>query len=317
VNRVRKLEGHTDTVLCLQFDSKRVATGSSDRSIRLWDIRSGRCFHTLFGHQGGVRCIRFDDKYIVSGSWDTTVMVWDVINFHLITTIVEHTDCISALEITHKHLITASHDTHICVFAKHTWTLLKRLLQHTAPVSSLCLVSATQFLSGSHDKLLFLWEMEELTLQQRFEGLKSPCVCVNVCGSLIAAGSTDGSIMFWDVTTGDVQACIAAHNTTVNGLCFVGSRFYTCGDEVIKEWDLMTCACLRSLRGHSDTVYCIRASSKRVVSGSGDGSARIWDMASKLQQVGRNYDELNKNIIPTQVLNEHQYKKLAKSTANT
>lgn len=51
VNRVRKLEGHQDAVLCLQFDSKRVVTGSSDRTVRLWDTRSGRCFRTLVGHQ--------------------------------------------------------------------------------------------------------------------------------------------------------------------------------------------------------------------------------------------------------------------------
>ena len=85
--------------------------------------------------------------------------------------------------------------------------------------------------------------------------------------------------------------------------------FYAGGD-IIKEWDLSTCACLRALRGHTGPVHCIRASSKRVVSGSADGTTRIWDMASKLQQVGKDYDELNKNIIPAQVLNEHQYKKL-------
>ena len=47
-----------------------MVSGSSDNSIRIWDIEHGTCLRTLEGHEELVRCIRFDNKRIVSGAYD-------------------------------------------------------------------------------------------------------------------------------------------------------------------------------------------------------------------------------------------------------
>lgn len=85
-----------DAILCLQFDSRRLITGSADRTIRVWDVRSGRSVHKLKGHKGGVRCLQFDDEKIVSGSWDMTVMIWDIVKFNRIKVLYGHSGCVSS-----------------------------------------------------------------------------------------------------------------------------------------------------------------------------------------------------------------------------
>jgi WD40 repeat protein len=60
-------------------DGRRIATGSEDRTVRLWDAASGQEVLTLKGHTDIVRCVGFsnDGCRLVSGGWDHTVRVWD------------------------------------------------------------------------------------------------------------------------------------------------------------------------------------------------------------------------------------------------
>jgi WD40 repeat protein len=62
--------GHKRGIACLQYRDKIVVSGSSDNTIRIWDIECGACLRILEGHDELVRCIRFDSKRIVSGAYD-------------------------------------------------------------------------------------------------------------------------------------------------------------------------------------------------------------------------------------------------------
>jgi WD40 repeat protein len=75
------LLGHTHQVECLACspDGRRLATGSEDRTIKLWDTTTGEEVFTLRGHTAGVLCVAFspDGRRIASGGWEWTVRVWD------------------------------------------------------------------------------------------------------------------------------------------------------------------------------------------------------------------------------------------------
>jgi len=312
VKRVRKLEGHSDAVLCIQFGSKRIMTGSSDRTVRLWDARSGRNFRKIEGHQGGVRCLQFDQNYIITGSWDTTIMIWHAIHYSLVHTITEHKGCVSCMELTSKMLVTGSHDATICIFEKDTWNLFATLKAHEAPVSCLLVLTEEEhLLSGSYDRSILLWNIFEKSILRRFSPHSGHVNCLKLSGKLLAAGSSDGTLTFWDFISTNKEGVIKAHNGSLNAVCFIGAKFITGGsDHLIKEWDLATCTCLRSLNGHKGAVLCLRASNKRILSGSADGTARLWDFVCSLQQIGGPYDDMNKIIIKSQVVNENQFKKM-------
>ncbi|KAG6380155.1 hypothetical protein JVT61DRAFT_8244 [Boletus reticuloceps] len=89
--RVLRIDGHRDSVYCLDFDSSRIISGSRDRTIKIWCIKTGKCVASFEGHTGSVLCLKFERDwdlgsdgvcrgFMVSGSSDCTVCVWDLVS---------------------------------------------------------------------------------------------------------------------------------------------------------------------------------------------------------------------------------------------
>ena len=59
-------------------DGRRVASGSDDKTAKLWNVNTGECVRTLEGHSDWVRSVSFspDGTRVASGSFDTTVRIW-------------------------------------------------------------------------------------------------------------------------------------------------------------------------------------------------------------------------------------------------
>jgi WD40 repeat protein len=68
---------HARSVSSLQFDERRIVSGSPDWSVRVWDRITGRCVEALEEHMRGVFCVRFDRQKLVTGGGDRLVKVWD------------------------------------------------------------------------------------------------------------------------------------------------------------------------------------------------------------------------------------------------
>ena len=64
--------------LCGQFDGVHIVSGSLDTSIRVWDVETGNCLHTLVGHQSLTSGMELKDNILVSGNADSTIKVWDI-----------------------------------------------------------------------------------------------------------------------------------------------------------------------------------------------------------------------------------------------
>ncbi|XP_027041127.1 ribosome assembly protein 4-like isoform X3 [Pocillopora damicornis] len=313
VRRVRRLQGHMDAIFCLQFDKRRIITGSADRTIRMWDVRSGRSIHKLKGHKGGVRCLQFDDEKIVSGSWDMTIMVWHIVKFHRLKVLYGHSGCVSCLQFKGKILVSGSHDRTLRIWDTDTWECESEIEGHEGAVTCLQL-NGDYLVSGSIDRTLKLWDIKTRACLHTFEGHKDAVLAVTVLGNLIISGSADGMIMFWNLETGFCEAAIQGHEGPVHSLDYNGHQhfFSSGGDNLLKEWDLSTCTCLRSLQGHKGPVFCVKAVPHRVVSCSADGFTRIWDLNSLPEGKGLSKAiAVQENVItPTKVVENSLEKSL-------
>lgn len=75
-------QGHELTVLAVTVspNSNLVATGSRDKSAKLWELSTGREVRSFLGHEGTVNCIDFspDGKLMITSSADKTAKIWEV-----------------------------------------------------------------------------------------------------------------------------------------------------------------------------------------------------------------------------------------------
>ena len=77
------LQGHSESVtsVCFSPDGRYLASGSGDKTLRIWDVKAGRMVgEPLMGHSDQVMSVCFspDGRYLASGSHDKTMRIWDV-----------------------------------------------------------------------------------------------------------------------------------------------------------------------------------------------------------------------------------------------
>ena len=72
------LKGHRDVInaIALSNDGQYLATASKDKTVKLWDLASGKEIATLTGHNQEVRAVAFRDGYLVSGDTEGKMKIW-------------------------------------------------------------------------------------------------------------------------------------------------------------------------------------------------------------------------------------------------
>ena len=141
-----------------------LASGSSDRTIRLWDITTGELRKTLSRHTSSVESVCFspDGLTLASGSQDNTIRLWDVITGALQKTFTGHTNGVLSTSFSPdgSTLASGSQDNTIRLWDITTGELRRTLTGHTNGVLSVSFSGDGRALaSGSSDGLVFLWNI--------------------------------------------------------------------------------------------------------------------------------------------------------------
>ncbi|KAK6605138.1 vegetative incompatibility protein het-e-1 [Botrytis cinerea] len=296
---IQTLEGHSGSVNSIAFsaDSRLLASGSGDHTIKIWDPATGTLQQTLEGHNDWVRSIAFsaDSKLLASGSRDHTIKIWDAATGTLQQTLEGHSDWVRSIAFSadSKLLASGSGDHTVKIWDATTGTLQQTLEGHNDWVRSIAFSADSKLLaSGSRDHTIKIWDATTGTLQQTLEGHSGSVnsIAFSADSKLLASGSGNHTIKIWDAATGTLQQTLEGHNDWVRSIAFsADSKLLASGsrDHTIKIWDAATGTLHQTLEGHSGSVYSIAfsADSKLLASGSGDHTVKIWDAATgTLQQ---------------------------------
>ena len=146
-------------------------------------------------------------------------------------------------------------------------------------------------LSGSADKSIAVWDLEQKKLAHRFNDAHTDIVTFIVTSSakkLVAAStSLDRTIAFWDLINMKSEGKIAsAHTTDIHALAMTtnGEFLISSGDEIIAVWNTSTKNIHhRFLDAHFSSIYCLAVTpdNQYIASGSADGTIKVWNLRSK------------------------------------
>ena len=78
----------------ISSDNKTIISASADKTIKIWDRKSGKVLNTFMGHNGSVNSLAFssNERMIVSGSNDKTIKIWNKENGKLYNMFLGHKD---------------------------------------------------------------------------------------------------------------------------------------------------------------------------------------------------------------------------------
>jgi WD40 repeat protein len=199
-----RLEDHDGPVTALAvLPDGRLASGSSDNTIRLWDPHSGQALARLEGHGLGVTALAVSpDGRLASASYDKTIRLWDLAASQELARLEGHGDWVRALAVLPDgRLALGSSDNTIRLWG--SCQALARLEGHGLGVTALGVLPDGRLASCSDDRTIRLWDVRSGRALARLEGHSGWIRALAVLpDGRLASGSDDKIIRLWDPRSG-------------------------------------------------------------------------------------------------------------------
>jgi WD40 repeat protein len=259
--RMATLPGHDDYVTsCLVTSSGQLVSASRDQSVRVWDLATGKCIHTLqqtgvtpstgarrTEEQGWINTLALmpDGRHVLAAAGDGSFFRWDLGSGRCVQHFGAGQGRVDACAILHdgRYVLCGMADGSIVVWDLAREQRVLSFQAHEAAVSAIAVTADGQrILSASYDRSIRLWDVggqERLGSQEGHEAPVIACAMTSD-GRIAVSASEDGTLKVWEVATG---------------------------------------ACRATLAGHADlvTACAISSDGRRVLSGARDGSVRVWN----------------------------------------
>ncbi|KAG0041642.1 hypothetical protein BGZ83_001517, partial [Gryganskiella cystojenkinii] len=290
--KIHTVHGHTDRVYSVAYSpsSQQIASGSSDKTVRLWNAQTGAPGPILSGHTGIVYSVTYSPsgQQIASGSRDWTVRLWDAQTGapgHILSGHIGVTRSVTYSPSGHQ-IASGSEDMTVRLWDAQTGVPGPVLSGHTGSVRSVTYSpSGLQIASGSEDSTVRLWDAQTGALAHILSGHTTWVYSVSYSpsGQQIASGSEDKTVRLWDAQTGVPGPILSGHTATVRSVIYSPSGHQIASgsyDNTVRLWDSQTSASRPILNCHTDTVNSVTysPSGQQIASGSDDHTARLWDV---------------------------------------
>src|SRR5579883_562236 len=249
--------GHTGRVNTVAWapDGERIASGSDDKTVQIWDAVTGEKISICTGHAKQVNAVAWspDGSRVVSGSSDAKAQVWDPAAGNKIIT-----------------------------------------YYHAGGVNTVKWSPNKQFIaSAGESQEVQIWDSIQGFRVLSFRGRSHTVTDLSWSpnGVFLASAGNDSEIQIWNTSFGQKVLSYTNHSNWVNALCYSpdGTGLASASDDRSVQvtllapgrnlFSLQEPKSIFTLRGHSGKVFAVAWSpdGKYIVSGSLDGTVKIWD----------------------------------------
>jgi WD40 repeat protein len=292
---LRTLEGHSQFVkgVAISPNGRHAISASLDKTLRVWDLETGRILRILEGHSHAVNGVAIspDGQSAVSACEDKTLKVWNLESGCILCTLEGHFAPVTSVAIAPNggRVLSASEDNTLKVWDLEAGRELLTLKGHTLSVYAVATTpDGRRAISASRDQTLKVWDLATGRILRTLEGHSSSVqgVAVTPDGRRAVSASWDQTLKVWDLDTGRALRTLCGHSSRVTSVAIAPDGRHAVsasGDNTLKVWDLESSHALRTLEGHSSLVtgVTMSPSGSRAVSASHDMTLKVWDLEGR------------------------------------
>lgn len=299
------LSGHDGGVARSAYspDGTRIVTASFDKTVRIWDARTGIELRVLSGHTRPVQSAAYsaDGTRIVTAAADGTARVWDAMTGTQIRVLHDSEATregigpgnsgsgfsMAAFSPDNSRIVAAVRGG-AWIWDARTGTRLAVLTGHSDLVNSASYSpDGSRIVTASDDRTARVWDAHTgaqlLVLSGHGDSVASAAFAPD--GRHIVTASNDNTARTWDASTGRTLRILSGHVGFVWGAVYSpdGTTVATIGtDKTARLWDAGSGAQIRVLPGHVGILYSAAFSpdGSHLLTTSLDRTARIWELGS-------------------------------------
>ena len=283
------LTGHKNLIYSVAFSPNEeiLASGSDDKTIKLWRVQDGQEIITLTGHNNSIYTVAFspDGEILASSSHDKTIKLWRMKDGQEIRTLVGHNNSVygAAFSPDGDVIASSSWDRTVKIWRVKDGQEIRTLSSHINLVYCVAFSPDGETIaSSSWDRTIKIWRVKDGKLIRTLTGHTDCVRCVSFSpnGEFLASGSHDNTIKIWWAKDWQEVLTIAGHSWYVDSLAFSPDSevLASSSNQTIKLWRVKDGQELGNILGHTNSVYSVNFSPEGefLASGSSDKSIKIW-----------------------------------------
>jgi polar amino acid transport system permease protein len=300
--------------MVLSPNSSIIAAGADDGTVRLWDTRFGWAESSLSGHRGPVIGVAFtpDSSTLISAGRDGKVLLWDVANGQIRQELDAGDVPLNDLSLAANGsvLATVGEDGVVHVFEVTSGQMIQSIDPNANTKLAVALSADGSLVAADDGPSIRIWdartgdpirtlqsycEDQQLATQEECDAADEDwlghekevtALAFSPDGEILASGSADTTIVFWEVETGEVAWPSIGHWSAVNKLVFnsEGNGMLSGGaDNKIRTWRLPGGKSTAYYEGHLSEVTGVAYGwdPETILSAGRDGTVRVWETANQ------------------------------------